>query len=106
MGPCQVALSRQIVQDIAGTGSELPVVTLEPELEQLLQNSMAAGGTANPALEPGLAERLAARLAESAQRQEAAGEPSVLMGAPPLRATNRAGSSTWSPIRKSSRRTG
>jgi flagellar biosynthesis protein FlhA len=83
----RIALSRQIVQDIAGTGSELPVVTLEPDLEQLLQNSMAAGGAANPALEPGLAERLAARLAESAQRQEAAGEPSVLMVAPPLRAT-------------------
>jgi flagellar biosynthesis protein FlhA len=83
----RIALSRQIVQDIAGTGSELPVVTLEPDLEQLLQNSMAAGGAANPALEPGLAERLAARLAESAQRQEAAGEPAVLMVAPPLRAT-------------------
>jgi flagellar biosynthesis protein FlhA len=83
----RIALSRQIVQDIAGTGSELPVVTLEPDLEQLLQNSIAAGGATNPALEPGLAERLAARLAESAQRQEAAGEPAVLMVAPPLRAT-------------------
>ena len=83
----RIALSRQIVQDIAGTGSELPVVTLEPDLEQLLQNSMASGGAANPALEPGLAERLATRLAESAQRQEAAGEPAVLMVAPALRAT-------------------
>ncbi|HVN98919.1 MAG TPA: flagellar biosynthesis protein FlhA [Steroidobacteraceae bacterium] len=83
----RIALSRQIVQDIAGTGSELPVVTLEPDLEQLLQNSMASGGAANPALEPGLAERLATRLAESAQRQEAAGEPAVLMVAPTLRAT-------------------
>ncbi|MGH8253791.1 MAG: flagellar biosynthesis protein FlhA, partial [Steroidobacteraceae bacterium] len=82
----RIALSRQIVQDIAGTGSELPVVTLEPDLEQLLQNSMTTGG-ANPALEPGLAERLATRLAESAQRQEAAGEPAVLMVAPTLRAT-------------------
>jgi flagellar biosynthesis protein FlhA len=82
----RIALSRQIVQDIAGTGSELPVVTLEPDLEQLLQNSMTTGG-ANPALEPGLAERLATRLAESAQRQEAAGEPAVLMVAPALRAT-------------------
>ena len=82
----RIALSRQIVQDIAGTGSELPVVTLEPELEQLLQNSMASGGAANPALEPGLAERLATKLAESAQRQEAAGEPAVLMVAPALRA--------------------
>jgi flagellar biosynthesis protein FlhA len=81
----RVALSRQIVQDIAGAGAELPVVTLEPDLEQLLQGSLAGGGA--PALEPGLAERLAARLAESAQKQEAAGEPAVLMVAPVLRAT-------------------
>ena len=83
----RIALARQIVQDIAGTGSELAVVTLEPELEQLLQNSMSSSGAANPAIEPGLAERLAGRLAESAQRQEAAGEPAVLMVAPNLRAT-------------------
>jgi flagellar biosynthesis protein FlhA len=82
----RIALSRQIVQDIAGSGAELPVVTLEPDLEQLLQGSLANGGAA-PALEPGLAERLAARLAESAQKQEAAGEPAVLMVAPALRAT-------------------
>ena len=83
----RIALSRQIVQDIAGTGAELPVVTLEPDLEQLLQTSMTTGGAANPALEPGLAERLAGRLLESAQRQEAAGEPAVLMVTPALRAT-------------------
>jgi flagellar biosynthesis protein FlhA len=82
----RIALSRQIVQDIAGSGAELPVVTLEPDLEQLLQGSLGSGGAA-PALEPGLAERLAARLAESAQKQEAAGEPAVLMVAPALRAT-------------------
>jgi flagellar biosynthesis protein FlhA len=81
----RIALSRQIVQDIAGAGAELPVVTLEPDLEQLLQGSLAGGGA--PALEPGLAERLASRLAESAQKQEAAGEPAVLMVAPALRAT-------------------
>ena len=38
----RIALGRQIVQDIAGSGGELPVITLEPELEQLLQ-SVAAG---------------------------------------------------------------
>jgi flagellar biosynthesis protein FlhA len=82
----RIALARQIVQDIAGSGTELPVVTLEPDLEQLLQSSLGAGG-GNAALEPGLAERLAARLAETAQRQEAAGEAAVLMVAPALRAT-------------------
>jgi flagellar biosynthesis protein FlhA len=82
----RISLGRQIVQDIAGSAAELPVITLEPELEQLLQGSLAQG-TGNAALEPGLAERLQSRLAESTQRQEAAGEPAVLMVAPTLRPT-------------------
>ena len=82
----RITLGRQIVQDIVGGSGELPVVTLEPELEQLLQSSLAGpngGGT----LEPGLAERLQSRLAESTKKQEAIGEPAVLMVSPNLRAT-------------------
>jgi flagellar biosynthesis protein FlhA len=82
----RIALSRQIVQDIAGSGNELPVVTLEPDLEQLLQTSLNGVGANGAALEPGLAERLQTRLSESVRRQEAAGEPAVLMVAPALRA--------------------
>jgi flagellar biosynthesis protein FlhA len=87
----RIALGRQIVQDIVGSGAELPVITLEPELEQLLQASLQGqnggngGGTA--VIEPGLAERLQARLAECSVRQEASGEPTVLMVAPQLRTT-------------------
>jgi flagellar biosynthesis protein FlhA len=83
-----VALGRQIVQDIVGSNAELPVITLEPDIEQLLQASLQGqnpGG--NVAIEPGLAERLQTRLAESAARQEAAGDASVLMVAPQLRTT-------------------
>jgi flagellar biosynthesis protein FlhA len=84
-GQVRIALGRQIVQDIAGNNAELPVITLEPELEQLLSGALAQTSS-NAALEPGLAERLQARLAESAARQEVSGEPAVLMVAPPLRA--------------------
>ena len=38
-------------------------------------------------IEPGLAERLQTRLAECAVKQEASGEPTVLMVAPQLRTT-------------------
>ncbi len=82
----RIALGRQIVQDIVGLNDELPVITLEPELEQLLQGSLT-GGSATPGLEPGLAERLQQRLAESAQRQELTGEPAVLLVQPQLRQT-------------------
>jgi flagellar biosynthesis protein FlhA len=86
----RIALGRQIVQDIAGIGGELPVITLEPDLERLLTNSIGGAsqnGAASPGLEPGLAERLQLRLAESAQRQEMSGEPAVLLVAPQIRST-------------------
>ena len=90
-GLVRVALGRQIVQDIAGMNDELPVVTLEADLEQLLSSAMNAGDTdtalATPGLEPGLAERLQKRLAETAQRQETAGKPAVLLVPPQLRAS-------------------
>ena len=84
MGHVRVALGRQIVQDIAGVGAELPVITLEPDLERLLANSLA-GNAANPGLEPGLAERLQQRVAEASRRQEGTGEPAVLLVPPQLR---------------------
>ena len=83
----RVALGRQIVQDIAGMSTELPVITLEPDLEQLLSNSLAGSNGATPGLEPGLAERMQRRLAEAAQRQELTGEPAVLLVPPQLRQT-------------------
>ncbi len=86
LGYVRIALGRQIVQDIAGVGAELPVITLEPDLERLLQSSLH-GNAANPGLEPGLAERLQQRVAESARRQESVGEPAVLLVPPPLRHT-------------------
>ena len=86
LGNVRVALGRQITQDIAGLSAELPVITLEPELEKLLQNSLGAN-TANPGLEPGLAERLQQQVAEAARKQESTGEPAVLLVPPLLRPT-------------------
>ena len=83
----RIALSRQIVQDIAGMNGEIPVLTLDAELERVLQGSLASSGGTTPGLEPGLAERLQQRLTEEAKRQEMIGEPSVLLVPPPLRTT-------------------
>jgi flagellar biosynthesis protein FlhA len=81
----RVALGRQIVQDIVGLAEELPVITLEPELERLLSNGLANNG-GSPGLEPGLAERLQRGLQDAAVRQERGGEPAVLLTPPALRA--------------------
>jgi flagellar biosynthesis protein FlhA len=86
LGNVRIALGRQITQDIAGLAAELPVITLEPELERLLQGSLA-NNSANPGLEPGLAERLQQHVAEAARRQEASGEAAVLLVPPQLRPT-------------------
>ncbi|HKU89401.1 MAG TPA: flagellar biosynthesis protein FlhA [Steroidobacteraceae bacterium] len=81
----RVALGRQIVQDIVGLAEELPVITLEPDLERLLSNGLA-NPAASPGLEPGLADRLQRGLQEAAARQERGGEPAVLLTPPALRA--------------------
>jgi flagellar biosynthesis protein FlhA len=81
----RVALGRSIVQNIGGLRQELPVITLDPALEQVLQDSMATGGDASPGFEPGLADRIQTALADSTRRQEAAGEPAVLLVAPKIR---------------------
>jgi flagellar biosynthesis protein FlhA len=81
----RIALGRSIVQNIGGLRHELPVITLDPALEQVLQDSMAGGGDASPGFEPGLADRIQTALADSTRRQEAAGEPAVLLVAPKIR---------------------
>jgi flagellar biosynthesis protein FlhA len=65
--------------------SELPVITLDPSLEQLLQQPLANNTEGSVGLEPGLVERLNRALNEATQRQEAAGQPAVLLVAPLLR---------------------
>jgi len=81
----RVALGRQIVQEITGLGTEVPVITLAPELEQILMNSLTGSGVAGAAVEPGLADRLQQSVADAARRQEVTGEPAVLLVAPQLR---------------------
>jgi flagellar biosynthesis protein FlhA len=83
----RITLGRQIVQDLVGLQDELPVITLDPDLEQLLSGSLATANGTAPGLEPGLAERLQRKLAEAVQKQETAGAPAVLLVAPPLRPT-------------------
>ena len=83
----RVALSRSIVQNIAGTASELPLITLDPSLEQILQRSVqgVASGAGGLGIEPGLAERLQQSVIETAQRLETEGQPAILVVSPDLR---------------------
>lgn len=85
----RVALARAIVQSIVGLEPELPVITLEPRLEQILLNSLQKAGQGTEEgilLEPGMAEKLQRSLVEAAQRQEMLGKPAILLVAGPVRA--------------------
>jgi flagellar biosynthesis protein FlhA len=87
----RVALSRVIAQSVYGERAELPVITLDGELEQLLlksvQQSVQNGGATENSMtiEPKLAESLQKALVDAAQKQEVSGEPAVLLVAAPLR---------------------
>ncbi len=81
----RVSLGRSIVQGVGGLRAELPVITLDAGLEQTLQDSMAGNNEGGPGFEPSLADKIQTALVERTRRQEAAGEPAVLLVAPRLR---------------------
>jgi len=78
LGHVREALGGSIVQGIYGLRDELPVITLDPSLEQLLRDGLK-GGEAASTFEPGLADRLHGALLDAAQQQELRGEPPVLL---------------------------
>ncbi|MEJ3599120.1 flagellar biosynthesis protein FlhA [Vibrio vulnificus] len=83
----RISLKRLIVQEINGIEPELPVITLIPELEQILHQTMQASGGESAGIEPGLAERLQSSLMMATQEQELKGEPAVLLTSGVLRST-------------------
>ncbi len=76
------ALSRQIYQHINGMKDELEVIALDPNLEQILLQSVQGqeGG-----MEPGIVDRLMNDVKELAQREEMEGRTPVLLVSPAIR---------------------
>ncbi len=74
----RVALGRAIVQDIYQNAMELPVIALEPQLENLLMQA-AGSETDGAGFEPGLAEQLLVQTGRVVQEQENRGYPPVLL---------------------------
>jgi flagellar biosynthesis protein FlhA len=75
----RVALGRAIVQQLYGTATELTVIALDPELERVLQQVLGLSGGDGAGMEPDLAETLVREVANAVQKQEALGEPAVLL---------------------------
>lgn len=81
----RISLKRLISQEICQGGHEIPVITLAPELEQMLHQSLQAGGEDGAGIEPGLADRMQKTLQQASQQQELSGEPAVLLTSGMLR---------------------
>ncbi len=75
----RIALGRAIVQGLFGTGTEINVIALDGELERVLQQVMGLASGEGMGLEPDLAETLLREIGNAVQRQEAQGQPAVLL---------------------------
>lgn len=82
----RIALSRLITQKISGLNEELPIITLKPELEQLLQNTIQHSGPGGVSFEPGMADKIQQSLLQFAAQQQEKQERSVLVVQPGIRA--------------------
>ncbi len=81
----RVALARSIVQQAIGPVGEIPVIVLEPNLERLLQQTLAGAGEDGVGVEPGMLEQLQRSMQDTAREQEASGLESVLLVAAAIR---------------------
>tara|TARA_B100000787_G_scaffold78411_1_gene57725 strand:+ start:7797 stop:9905 length:2109 start_codon:yes stop_codon:yes gene_type:complete len=79
-------LGRMIVQGLIDVDDSLPVMTLNPTLEQMLHNILQQNdGNQGLVIEPQLAEGLFKSLAQNAQEIENQGQPAVLVVSPAIR---------------------
>ena len=79
------ALARQLGHVINGDAATLPLITLAPGLEQMLQPAVAGQNAGAMPIEPNLAEQVQSELLELAKRLEEDGQPLVLVVPPTLR---------------------
>ena len=84
-GVARVALGRMIVQQYAQHGEELGVMTLAPELEQVLHATVRRGQGGNVPVEPELAEGLLRSVSRASQEEMNSDRPAVLVTSPILR---------------------
>ncbi len=84
---CRIGLRRLILQDVAGGVEIIPVITLAPDLEKVLHQSLETGGSAGVGIEPTLAERLQKSLYDATVTQEMQGDPAILLTSGMLRST-------------------
>ncbi len=82
----RTALGKFILQNIPGLGDVIEVMTLEPNLEQILLKSMQGAPEGQLAIEPSLAEKLSQSLNVQVQERGMQGKAAILLVNPFIRA--------------------
>ncbi len=75
----RTALGRLIIHEITGSSDELTVITLDSELEQILQKSLQTASESGTGVEPGLADQMHDSLQENTQQMEIDGLLPILL---------------------------
>ncbi len=75
----RTALGRLIIYEITGSAEELTVITLDSELEQILQKSLQTASESGTGVEPGLADQMHESLQENTQQMEMDGQLPILL---------------------------
>ena len=75
----RTALGRLIIHEITGSAEELTVITLDSELEQILQKSLQTATESGTGVEPGLADQMHDSLQEHTQQMEIDGQLPILI---------------------------
>ena len=75
----RAALGRLIIHEITGSAEELTVITLDSELEQILQKSLQTASESGTGVEPGLADQMHDSLQEHTQQMEMDGQLPILI---------------------------
>jgi len=78
-------LGRMIVQSLSDVGEDMSVMTLEPELEQMLHNVLQQNGDIMDGIEPNLAEQLLSNLYRTSEELVDQGVQPVLIVSPSIR---------------------
>ena len=72
----RVALGASIFQNVAGPATELPVMVLDPQLEQIMSNAVQSNGGV---IEPNLVDTVITGIGEATGKMEAEGASPVLL---------------------------
>ena len=83
--PVRVSLARMITQRIVDVGVDLPIITLNPELEGILTNAVKSSEQGGAGIEPNMAENLQKSLQTIYNEQEKKQQPAVLVVQPLVR---------------------